>query len=143
MKKYIKSKHSEILKSARTKSDILGNLSFIEGEDFSFTIKRIYYIYGVKKGVIRGHHAHKKLQQMLICIKGKIRIKLNDGIDAPKSYILDHPSTTLFVDKMIWRTMEWLENDSILLVLASKSYNEKDYIRDFETFKKGIKGVGI
>ena len=138
MKKFIKNNQQGLVKSAKTTSDDLGSLTFIEDRDLPFSIKRIYYIYDVKKGIIRGHHAHKKLQQILICIKGKIRITLDDGSSSTKSFLLDTPSTTLFVDKMIWRTMEWLEDNAVLLVLASEQYTEADYIRNYGAFKKAI-----
>ena len=116
-----------------------GFLSFFESEkDISFEIKRVYYTYNVSKGQIRGYHAHKNLEQFLVCIKGKIKINYDNGIDK-KSYILDEPNKGVICGKGIWHTMEWLENDSILLVLASEYYDESDYIRDYDEFIKLVK----
>jgi len=118
----------------------LGSLVFFEAtKDIPFTFKRVYYIYGVKKGVFRGHHAHKKLEQLLICIHGKIEIMCDDG-NKKEYYTLDDPAKGLYIGPGIWHTMKWLKDDSVLLVLASEYYDESDYIRDYDEFIKLIKG---
>jgi len=99
-----------------------------------FDIKRVYYSYGAKKGVIRGHHAHKKLQQILICIYGKIEISLDNGKGNSESVILDEPSKGIYVGPSTWRTIKWLDDNSVLLVLASEHYDESDYIRNYNDF---------
>jgi len=116
----------------------LGNLFFIEGgRDIPFEIKRIYYITDVPGGEVRGHHAHKSLQQILIAIKGKIIITLDNG-KKEKKVLLDSPEKALYIPGGVWRTMQWLDSDSILLVLASDYYDENDYIRDYEIFRKMV-----
>jgi dTDP-4-dehydrorhamnose 3,5-epimerase-like enzyme len=115
-----------------------GNLAVIDKNITRFPIKRVYFIYDVKSNLIRGHHAHIATNQVLICLKGKIQINLDDGTKL-KSEVLSSPSTYILVKKMFWHTMEWLEEDSILLVLADKDYNEKDYIRSYENFSNIIK----
>ena len=99
-----------------------------------FIIKRVYYIYGAKNGTVRGNHAHKALKQVLICVYGKIEVTLDKGNGEVNSILLSDPSTGLFVGPSTWRTMKWLQNDSVLLVLASEHYNADDYIRDYEKF---------
>jgi dTDP-4-dehydrorhamnose 3,5-epimerase-like enzyme len=112
----------------------LGGLSVVEAaRDLPFDVKRVYYSYGVSSGQFRGGHAHKKLRQFLICAFGSIKITLDDG-SAKREFLLDDPSRGLIVPPGCWRTMEWLEGGSVLLVLASESYDEGDYIRDYDHF---------
>lgn len=102
--------------------------------EIPFEIKRVYYTYGVEKDIIRGHHAHKKLEQILICLYGSIEVTLDDGHNNTETVILSDPSIPLYVGPSMWRTMKWLQSNSVLLVLASEHYDESDYIRDYENF---------
>ncbi len=117
-----------------------GGLCFFEANrDIPFAFKRVYYTYGVKEGIIRGHHAHKALEQLLICVYGAIEVMCDNG--EKKEYtILDDPAKGLYVGPGIWRTMKWLKDDSVLLVLASEYYDESDYIRDYNEFIKLVEG---
>lgn len=99
-----------------------------------FEIKRVYYTYGVKSGITRGHHAHKELEQVLICISGIIEVTLDDGKGSVESVVLSDPSEGLYVGPSTWRTMKWLRDNSVLLVLASEHYNASDYMRDYDEF---------
>lgn len=105
------------------------NLNSISG----FVVKRIYTISGERKGSIRGHHAHRKLKQIMFCSYGSIKIQLYDGLKWI-DVLLDQPGQFLFVGSMVWRTMEWLEYNSVLTVLASEEYDESDYIRNLNDF---------
>lgn len=104
-----------------------------------FEIKRVYYTCGVEAGVTRGHHAHKKLEQILICPYGEIEITLDNGNNRTDSVILDAPEKGLYVGPSTWRAMKWLKDDSVLLVLASEHYDESDYIRNYDDFIKWVK----
>lgn len=119
-----------------------GSLSFFEGSrDFDFAIKRVYYVYDVKKGIWRGGHAHKKLWQMLFCPYGNIEIVLDDSLQKER-IMLDVPSKGLVIGPGLWRDILWYQDNSILCVAASDYYDEHDYIRDYQKFldfKKGIK----
>lgn len=130
-----------ICKPAKTPEE--GCLCVAESESTSvpFEIKRIYYSYGIAKGITRGMHAHKNLKQILICIHGRIKISLNDG-HRNESIIMSNPSEGIYVGPNIWRTMEWLEQGSVLLVLASEHYDESDYIRDYGEFIEWLKAKG-
>ena len=99
-----------------------------------FDIKRVYYTYGVKEGIVRGHHAHKALEQVLVCIHGAIKVTLDYGNGNLDTILLDNPSVGLYVGPSVWRTMQWKISDSVLLVLASEHYNASDYIRDYNEF---------
>lgn len=115
-----------------------GSLSFFEvGNDICFDVKRIYYIYQVPEGVTRGGHAHRNLEQLLICPHGSIEILLNNG-EVFESVLLDNPSVGLIVRNMVWRDMVWRECDSVLMVAASNEFDEKDYVRDYKSFVKEL-----
>lgn len=117
-----------------------GVIGIAEGNSnaIPFTINRVYYSYGAEKGTIRGFHAHKKLQQILICVYGKLEIELDDGIGNLRKEVLSSPEKGLYVGPSTWRTIKWLEDNSVLLVLASEHYDEADYIRDYDVFKKWV-----
>ena len=117
-----------------------GMLCVVEGasEAIPFKIKRVYYSYGVEKDAVRGFHAHKTLEQILICVYGSIEITLDYGNEKVESITLADPSFGLYVAPNTWRTMRWLKSDSVLLVLASDHYDEADYIRDYDTFVKWV-----
>lgn len=108
-----------------------------ELKDIPFTIKRVYYMYDTAGGVVRGHHAHKKLQQILVCIHGNCKIRLDDGKEQ-KIVLLEKPYEGLYVANNMWREMYDFSPDAVLLVLASELYDSNDYIRDYEDFLKYI-----
>ena len=118
-----------------------GSLVFLEtGKDIPFEVKRVYYIYAIKEGVPRGFHAHKQLQQALICLNGSCKIILDNGSERVET-ILDNPAEGLFVGDAIWREMHDFTPDAVLLVLASEYYDEEDYIRNYDEFLQHIKEI--
>jgi len=116
-----------------------GSLSFFqfEGQQMK-SVQRIYYIYGVNKGLKRGMHAHKELEQIAFCPYGTIRFRLDDG-NSTEEIILNEPNKGLYIGKGIWREMVWEEDNSVLVVAASMLYDENDYIRDYGTFLSMVK----
>lgn len=108
-----------------------------EGKDIPFPVKRVYYMYDTKDGVRRGFHAHKCLQQILICIHGSCKILLDNGFEK-KSITLDTPYEGLYVSNDMWREMYDFSSDAVLMVLASELYDESDYIRDYDEFLKYV-----
>ena len=102
-----------------------------------FQLKRVYYIFGTQQGISRGHHAHKKLHQIAVCLSGSCRILIDNGKDR-ESIILKSPKTGIDLPPMLWHEMHDFSNDCILLVLASDNYDEKDYIRNYEDFMEKI-----
>ncbi|MDE6407082.1 MAG: FdtA/QdtA family cupin domain-containing protein [Anaeroplasmataceae bacterium] len=106
-----------------------------DNKELPFQIKRVYYLYGTKSGERRGFHAHKELQQILICIHGSCKIHLDNGTDTAE-VLLDKPTEGLYVSHNMWREMYDFSKDAVLLVLASECYNEKDYIRNYDEFIK-------
>lgn len=108
-----------------------------EYSDIPFEIKRVYYMYDTKKGVHRGFHAHKNLEQILICIHGSCDVLLDNGKEK-KIISLEKPYEGLYVPNNMWREMYNFSKDAVLMVLASEPYIEEDYIRDYDEFLKFI-----
>lgn len=109
-----------------------------EFKDIPFMIKRVYYMYDTADNVTRGYHAHKSLQQILICIHGNCKIKLDNGKET-KIIPLEKPYEGLYVPNSMWREMFDFSSDAVLLVLASELYDELDYIRNYDEFLKFVK----
>lgn len=119
--------------------DLQGELVPIESKfDTPFEVKRIYYIKNVKDGAVRGLHSHRMLHQILICISGKVKIRLKNGKDE-KIVKLENSDYGLYIGPMIWREMFDFSNDAVLLVLASEHYDESDYIRDYNVYLEEAK----
>lgn len=104
-----------------------------EFNDIPFRIKRVYYMYDTKEGVVRGKHAHKNLEQILVCIHGSCKIRLDNGKER-KVVPLEKPYEGLYVGANMWREMYDFSPDAVLMVLASEVYEEADYIRDYDEF---------
>ncbi len=118
--------------------DDRGQLIALEGcRNIPFEIKRVYYMYDTVAGVVRGKHAHKSLEQILICIHGSCSILLDDGTEK-QVITLNRPDQGLYVSNVMWREMFDFSEDAVLMVLASEHYDEKDYIRDYDAFLKYI-----
>lgn len=94
-------------------------------------------MYDTGEGVSRGHHAHKSLEQILICIHGSCKILLDNG-EEKKIVSLEKPYEGLYIKNNIWREMYDFSPDAVLMVLASDYYKEEDYIRNYEEFLKSI-----
>lgn len=114
--------------------DERGQLVAVEElKDVPFDIKRVYYLYETVQGVCRGFHAHKNLQQVLICVHGSCRVLFDDGREK-RDVLLDKPNEGLYISNNVWREMYDFSPDAVLLVLASQLYDEADYIRDYDDF---------
>ena len=114
--------------------DERGSLVALEAaKTIPFDIQRVYYLFDTKPGVSRGFHAHKKLQQVAVCVTGQCRMVLDDGRTREEVW-LDSPIKGLLIGNLVWREMHDFSPDCVLLVLASEHYDETDYIRDYEDF---------
>lgn len=126
--------------SFQAHGDERGQLVVLEElKDIPFNIKRVYYMYSTTEGVTRGYHAHKNLQQILICVHGSCKIRLDNGKEK-EIVVLDNPNEGLYVTNNMWREMFDFSPDAVLMVLASEYYDEADYIRDYDEF---LKFVGV
>lgn len=115
--------------------NVLGNIAVIENAVLPFEIKRVYYLYDIPCYANRGGHSHIKLQQVLIAISGSFDVILKDGI-SEKIITLNKPDKGLLIRNNIWRELGNFSSGAVCLVLASTTYNEEDYIRDFDEFLK-------
>ena len=104
-----------------------------EHKDIPFIIRRVYYMYDTAEGVRRGYHAHKKLEQILVCIHGSCWVLLDDGNER-KEVSLERPYEGLYIGPGMWREMHDFSPDAVLMVLASDYYDESDYIRSYDEF---------
>lgn len=115
-----------------------GHLTPIEGfKDIPFEIKRIYYITRVPENTIRGFHAHKTLEQVLLCLNGRVKINVSDSF-SKQTFVLDDPARGLYIGSGLWREMYDFSPASVLLVLASEYYTEEDYIRDYREYTEYV-----
>ena len=114
--------------------DDRGRLVAVEGGiDVPFEIRRLYYLTDLKSDIPRGFHAHRKLQQVAVCVAGRCRMVLDDGARREEAW-LDAPDKGLFIGNMMWREMHDFSPDCVLLVIASEPFSEADYIRDYDEF---------
>lgn len=112
-----------------------------EFRDIPFRIKRVYYMYDTIEGVRRGFHAHKSLEQILVCIHGSCKVLLDNGTEK-KIVPLEKPYEGLYIANDIWREMYDFSPDAVLMVLASELYDNSDYIRDYDEFLKLVSKQG-
>jgi dTDP-4-dehydrorhamnose 3,5-epimerase-like enzyme len=113
-----------------------------EFKDIPFEIKRVYYMYDTGEGVRRGFHAHRNLEQILICIHGSCKILLDNGMEK-KVVSLEKPYEGVYVSNDIWREMYDFSSDAVLMVLASDYYKESDYIRSYDEFLEAAKDKSL
>lgn len=115
-----------------------GNITFFENDELStFFTKRVFWISNVPSEDIRGVHAHRLENQVLVCLKGKVKVSLENVEGQQFEFFLENENEGLIVPKMHWQSIKFSEN-SILLVFADKEYSEEDYIRDkiiFDEFR--------
>ena len=121
--------------------DERGNLVVAEGDgiDVPFSIKRVFYMYGSDPEIVRGQHANRKTEFVLINVSGTSRVKVDNGFET-EVIELNKPRMGLYLKTMIWKDMYDFSADSVLLVLASTHYDGKEYIRNYDDYLKIMKG---
>lgn len=130
--------HARILQLPRIQ-DPRGNLTFIEAEEHvPFAFKRAYYIYDVPGGSSRGGHAHKQLQQLMIAMAGSFDVILDDGREK-RTFQLNRSYFGLYIPPMIWRDLDNFSSGSVCMVLASDYYEEEDYYRNYEDYRRAMR----
>mgnify|MGYP003311855095 CR=1 FL=1 len=109
------------------------------GRDIPFEIKRVFYMYGSDDTVIRGQHANRRTEFVLINVSGTSKVKVDNGFETD-IIELDKPRMGLYIPTMMWKDMYDFSADSVLLVLASEHYDGTEYIRNYEEFIREVKG---
>jgi dTDP-4-dehydrorhamnose 3,5-epimerase-like enzyme len=118
----------------------VGILSVYEySDELIGQIKRVYWINDVPEGNIRGKHFHYELRQLIVCVQGVLEIKLENKKGKKYLFSLNKSNQALFIPNGFWREIKFIDN-AILLCIADGIYNEEDYIRDYENFKK-VNGI--
>lgn len=118
------------------RAQFFGHLTPLEcGKEIPFDIKRVYYISGVDPQARRGFHSHKELEQVLIALSGPVKILVKTPFEE-ETVLLDKPWQGLYIGPMVWREMFDFSEHTTLLVLASRHYDENDYIRQYADYEK-------
>lgn len=125
--------------AVRLASDLRGSLAALEFSDLPFTPQRIFAVYDVPSKDVRGQHAHRKCQQLLICLAGSVTCLLDDGQSRTVT-VLDSPGRSLHIPTLTWGSQYHYSSDAVLLVLASHPYDDADYIRDYQQFLAEVRG---
>lgn len=97
--------------------------------------QRVFYIYGSDATVMRGQHANRNTEFVLVNVAGKSKVRVDDGLGREQVYHLDQPNTGIYIPRMVWKDMYDFSPDSVLLVLCSEHYDGEEYIRDYEAFR--------
>jgi len=114
--------------------DDRGHLVVVEGgKDIPFEIARVFYIYGSDTDVVRGKHANKKSEFVLINVSGTSKVKVDNGFTT-EIFELNEPHTGIYIPKMIWKDMYDFSSDSVLLVLSNEKYQPSEYIKDYNEY---------
>jgi dTDP-4-dehydrorhamnose 3,5-epimerase-like enzyme len=119
--------------------DERGNLVVIEGNgrDIPFDMKRVFYIYGSDAEVVRGQHANRRTEFIMVNVCGTSKVRIDNGKEST-IIELNKPRMGLYISSMVWKDMYSFSSDSILLVIASEHYDSAEYIRNYDDFKKEI-----
>lgn len=116
--------------------DARGNLSFIEGENHvPFDIKRVFWVYDVPGGELRGGHAYRTTEEFIVALSGSFDVVLDAGDGVKQRFHLNRSYLGVYVPKMVWREMDNFSTNSVALVLSSTEFDEADYIREYDDFK--------
>ncbi len=120
--------------------DERGSLVVVEGGmDIPFAVKRAFYMYGSDSQVIRGRHANRKSEFVMINVSGKSKVKVDNGYEQ-QVIELNRPRMGLYLPRMVWKDMYDFSPDSVLLVLASEHYDGEEYIRDYDDYIRELEG---
>lgn len=120
--------------------DERGNLIAIEGNrDIPFEIKRIFYMYGTDSTMVRGQHANRNSQFVLVNVSGSSTIYICDGLGNEAEVVLDKPRMGIYIPRMIWKEMKDFSSDSVILCLTDTYYDDNEYIRNYDDYIQEMK----
>jgi dTDP-4-dehydrorhamnose 3,5-epimerase-like enzyme len=123
--------------------DERGMITICEGEqDIPFIPKRVFYIYKSSHDVVRGMHANRVSDFVLINVSGQSKVRIKDGKGNEIVYSLNRPNTGIYIPHMVWKEMYDFSADSVLLCLASEHYDPTEYIRDYDKFLEEVQSYG-
>lgn len=126
--------------SLTSHGDSRGMLVALEQErNVPFPIRRVYYLFATTPDVHRGRHAHRRLNQLAVAVRGRVTFLLDDG-DGPVEVVLDDPTKGLLLGAMVWRDLYDFSDDCVLMVLADQHYDPDDYITDYDDFLREVRG---
>jgi dTDP-4-dehydrorhamnose 3,5-epimerase-like enzyme len=111
------------------------------GDEVPFDVKRVFYVYDVVGGAVRGGHAHLELEQFMVTIIGSVTVVLDDG-EATREVHLRRPYEGLYVPQHIWVDLRDFSGGAVAVVLASLPYDESEYIRDHDAFLRHRRTLG-
>lgn len=121
-------------------TDKRGRLAVVESDlDIPFVIQRVYYLFDVPADQLRGAHAHRALQQLVIAISGSFEVALESARSKDR-FLLDRPDAGLYVGPMVWRELTYFTPGAVALVLASLPYDDDDYYHDYDEFRAAVAG---
>jgi dTDP-4-dehydrorhamnose 3,5-epimerase-like enzyme len=123
-----------LIELSKIGSPSLGYITVGQNSALPFTIQRVYWTYFTPDSVIRGHHAHRDLEQLIFAVSGRIEFVLESTDGKSEKFVLDSPNVGLYIPRHYWRTIKFSHN-AVLMCLASMEYKEDEYIRDYEEFK--------
>lgn len=122
--------------------DARGTLCVVEGgRDVPFPIERVFYVYGVPESADRGAHAHRSLQQVLVCVAGSMDLVLDDG-RSQRTVRVSDPAHGVYIPPMVWAAQTNLQPGTVYMVFASAPYDEADYLRDYHGFLAAVGATG-
>jgi len=110
-----------------------GHLRVFESDDIPFTVKRVFSVVNAQGGSKRGQHAHKKCNQLICCIAGKVNLICDDGKNHVE-ILLSSESKAFLVPCGIWAEQDYLQDNSVIIVFCDQSFDENDYIRDYNEY---------
>jgi UDP-2-acetamido-3-amino-2,3-dideoxy-glucuronate N-acetyltransferase len=120
--------HLPVVKDSR------GSLVYAQyGELLPFIPIRYFVVFDVPEGRSRGGHAHREVEQFLVCVKGRVLVTVDDGSNRDE-ITLDSPELGLYIPRHVWGTQQDYSPDAVLLVLSSAAYDADEYIRDYDEF---------
>lgn len=130
--------HDCTLLEIRSVFDHRGTIAFVEsGVDLAFEIRRIYWTFDIPSRATRAGHAHRQLQQLYVAISGAFDVLLDDGRER-RTVRLTNPQQGLTLGPGIWREISNFSSNACLFVAASALFDESDYIREYEDFRRAV-----